>query len=208
MKNGKTATEFFNYTKGVRQGCPLSPILFNLYVNDIFEQINQGTNNDVVIDENEIVNALMYADDMILISHSKEGLQNQIDILNEYCVKWNLEINTKKTEVMIFNRGNKLLKGNIHINNVPLEDVKSFKYLGFTISAKNCSFSKTLDDLSIKANRAIFALNNKFKISKLPIRLALKIFQAQIIPILLYGSEVWAPYENFDFINWDKTKIE
>ena len=87
---------------------------------------------------------------------------------------------------MVFKWGNKLLKANIHLNNV-----KSVKYLGVSISVKNCSFSKTLENLSMKANRAIFSINNKFKLSKLPIRLALKIFQSQITPILLYGSEVW-----------------
>lgn len=89
-----------------------------------------------------------------------------------------------------------------------MENVKSFKYLGFTIGAKNCSFSNTLNDLSIKANRAIFSLNNRIKLSMLPTKLALKVFSSQIAPILLYGSEVWAPYSNFNFENWDRTVIE
>ena len=72
-----------------------------------------------------------------------------------------------------------------------LENVKQFKYLGISMSAKNCSFSPTIEDLSLKANRAIFALNNKIKISKFPRRLAIKLFNSLIIPILLYGSEVW-----------------
>ena len=42
----------------------------------------------------------------------------------------------------------------------------------------------------------------------LPPRLALKIFSAQIAPILLYGAKVWAAYSNFNFSNWDKTGIE
>ena len=119
-----------------------------------------------------------------------------------------LIINANKTKVLVFNRGNKLLKANIHINNVLSENGKSFKYLGFSISAKNCSFSKTLEYLSMKAKRAIFFMNNKFKLLKLPTRLALKIFQSQITPILLYESEVWGAYEDFDFPNWNKTKIE
>ena len=170
VKSGNSITDVFKFTKGARQGCPLRPILSNLYVNDTFDRINKSTHTDVVIYENTIANALMYADDLILISHSQEGLQNQIDILNDYCLNWNLAINTKKTKVLVFNRGNKLLKANIHLNNVLLENVKSFKYLRFSISAKNCSFSKPLEDLSMKANRAIFSINNKFKLSKLPTR--------------------------------------
>ena len=63
-------------------------------------------------------------------------------------------------------------------------------------------------DLSIKARRAIFALNNKIKLSMLPTRLAIKIFSTQIAPILLYGSEIWAPYSNHDLKSWEKCEVE
>ena len=150
----------------------------------------------------------MYADDLILLSHTKDDLQKKLDILEDYCKTWKLNINEKKTKVMVFNRGNKLIKTDIRLNNAALENVKTFKYLGFSISAKNCSFLPTIENLSTRANRAIFALNNRIKISKLPIKLAVKVFNSQIVPILLYGSEVWGPYLNYDFLEWDKIKIE
>ena len=109
---------------------------------------------------------------------------------------------------MIFNRGNKLIKSEIRINNNLLENVKTFKYFSFSISANNYSFSPSIEDLSIRANRAIYALNNKIKISKLPTKLALKLFSSQIKPILLYGSEVWGPYMDYTYMTWDKSKIE
>ena len=138
----------------------------------------------------------MYADDLILFSETKNGLQKQIDKLLIFCAKWKLDINVKKTKVMVSNRGNKLIKSKFYINNVLLENVKTFKYLGFTISAKNCSFTPTLEDLSIRAKRAIAALNNKI------------ILNSQIAPILLYGSEVWGTYIGNDFTSWDKNKVE
>ena len=82
-----------------------------------------------------------------------------------------------------------------NVGGTSIENVKSFTYLGFTISAKNCSFQSTLNDLSIKANRAVFAIKNNMKISQLPLRLAKKIYQSQIAPILLYGSQIWGPYK-------------
>ena len=66
----------------------------------------------------------------------------------------------------------------------------------------------TIMDLSIKATRVVYALNNKIKLSKLPTKLALKLFNTLISPILLYGSEVWGPYANLDLVKWDKSKIE
>ena len=208
VKVNDSITEYFAYSKGVRQGCPLSPILFNIYVNDIFKIMNDNTKSTIFLKENEPINVLMYADDLILLSESKEGLQRQIDKLCEYCKKWKLSINFNKTKSMVFNRGNRLIEADFYVNNLLIENVKTMKYLGFTITAKNCSFSKTLEDLSLKANRAIYALNNKIKISKLPTKLALKVFNTQIKPILLYGCEVWGPYTKHDFQNWDKSKIE
>ena len=63
--NNKT-THFFNYDKGVQQGNPLSPLLFNLYINDIFDILkNEGALN---LDNQKTFNALMYADDLISMS--------------------------------------------------------------------------------------------------------------------------------------------
>lgn len=109
---------------------------------------------------------------------------------------------------MVFNRGNNLIKTTFQMGGYPLDNVKDFVYLGFTISAKNCSFQKTIDALSVKANRAVFAIKSKVKLTQLPMKLAIKIFKSQIVPILLYGSEVWGPYINFDYISWDQTKTE
>ena len=72
---------------------------------------------------------------------------------------------------MIFNRGNTLIKSTFHTTNAVLENVKCFKYLGFSISVKNCSFLPTVEDLSIKATRAIYALNSKIRLTKLPTNL-------------------------------------
>ena len=170
--------------------------------------MNQNNESNIFLNKDDPINALMYADDLILISETKEGLQKQIDKLSKYCEQWKLNINLKKTKILIFNRGNNLIKTEFTINNVVLENVKSMKYLGFTITAKNCSFLPTLENLSIKARRTIYALNSKIKISRFPIRLALKLFNTLIKPILLYGSEVWGPYTDFDYINWDSSKIE
>ena len=207
VRNNNYITQFFDFGKGVRQGCPLSPLLFNLYVNDIFALIDNSVQTPVYLKE-EKVNALMYADDLVILAHTEKELQMSLNNLVEYCKRWKLSINTKKTKCMVFNRGNRICKANISIENNTIENVKSLKYLGFTINSKNCNFARTPVELSIKAKRAIFALNNKIKLSMLPPRLALKIFQSQITPILLYGVEVWAPYGNYNFSNWEKSETE
>ena len=208
VKQGDKITQFFNLSKGVRQGCPLSPLLFNIFINEIVQVINLNTKSDITLNGIDKINILLYADDIVIIGQSQKELQDHLNKLSEFCAFWGLHINTLKTKCMVINRGNRLCNLNINIQNEVIENVKSFKYLGFTIGAKNCSFNSTPVDLSTKAKRAIFALNNKIKLSLLPIKLALKIFMTQISPILLYGSEIWGPYLNHDYQSWENSETE
>ena len=84
----------------------------------------------------------------------KRSSAEKNDVLKDYCTEWKLEMNSKKTKVMVFNRGNKLITTDFKLNNIQLENGKSFKYLGFTISAKNCSFLP-IKNRSTRANRVL-----------------------------------------------------
>ena len=89
------------------------------------------------------------------------------------------------------------------INSKIIENTKEFKYLGISINSKDCSFKPTLSDLSSKANKAIYSLLSKIPVKLIPVKTMLKLFDSCIAPILLYGSEVWAPFMNFDWKHWD-----
>jgi len=203
--NGKR-TDFFNYSKGVRQGCPLSPILFNLYINGIVKNLKKYSTHPIQLDKN--ISCLLYADDLVIFSTSREGLQKSMTVTADFLNKWNLDINYDKTNCMTFSRrGGKdkhifIIKGN------QIKNVTSYKYLGITISSKNCSLTKTPVNLAIKANRAIFSLKSNLNLMKMPIQLLLKIFDTMIVPILLYGAEIWGPCGKYNFDNWDKTDVE
>ena len=84
------------------------PLLFNLYVNDLPFCLSR--NQDPVAIGKYVTNVLMYADDLVLMSASKEGLQKCLDYLNIYCKKWKLKVNTDKTKILIFNKSGRLIK--------------------------------------------------------------------------------------------------
>ena len=88
---------------GVKQGCVLSPTLFNLFLVDLPEIFDEHC--DPVDNFDAKLNCLMFADDIVLISQTAEGLQNCINRLHTYTNKWQLMLNTKKTKVVIFNKG-------------------------------------------------------------------------------------------------------
>ena len=116
-------------------------------------------------------------------------------------------INHSKTKSMVFSRGNQKCKASFTVNGVELENVKEFKYLGITVHKKGCSFNPTLKYLRTKATRALYALRAKVNINNLPIKVALKLFDATIKPVLLYGSEVWEPFLDHNSIKWDGNDI-
>ena len=106
---------------------------------------------------------------------------------------------------MVFEKkSRKYTKHQFRINNKVLDNVTEFTYLGITINA-GCSFKPTIQTLSEKAMKAIFALNNKFKVSNMPLNVAMKIFDACVIPILIYDSEIWENMFNSDIVKWDSS---
>ena len=93
----------FEITIGTRKGCNLSPTLFNIFLNDFPSILEKGACHPASLN-NMNINVLMYADDMLILSKSRAGLQRSLNILDVYCKKWKLAINTDKTKVMIFNK--------------------------------------------------------------------------------------------------------
>src|SRR5437867_8870219 len=81
---------------------------------------------------------LRSADDAVLVADKRKNMHKMIDRLNETCKAYRMEINVKKTKVMIMNKKKKQkgMQSCIMLNNVLLEQVTRFKYLGSWITEK------------------------------------------------------------------------
>ena len=73
IKCADKRTELFDYQKGVRQGCILSPMLFSLYLNEIPFLLDQEDTDSITLPNGSKLNSLLYADDLVFVSHSPKA---------------------------------------------------------------------------------------------------------------------------------------
>ena len=182
-------TPYFNMTQGVRQGEPLSPLLFTHYINDLPQYVSDHSTAPVQLGGKDL-QCLMFADDIVLLSESQEGLQNCLQNLNNYCNNWKLVVNINKTRVVIFNKAGHFLNEHFVLGQKQVVCVKSYKYLGIEFSNTG-SFTKAKEELYIKAHKANFKLKNLIGSDSIPTQTTLHLFNMLIKPIALYGSEIW-----------------
>ena len=154
LQSARLTEAFGNVLSGVLQGGVLSPKLFTSYLSDIGKCFDQSVGVDIC---GTRIAHLLYADDLVLLSTSAKGLQSQLLSLYEYCKRWHLIVSMTKTNVMIFNEKRKKELHTFTYNNKIIEQVDSYKYLGFQISSKHKDFfHKTYQQLAAKGRKTLF----------------------------------------------------
>jgi hypothetical protein len=116
----------------VRQGCLLSPVLFNLYLDEVIRTWLTKLKTSKYFKE-QIFNTLLISDDQFIISDTEDNLQQAIYLLHRISKEYNLEIATKKKTVFGF-VGADHLRTKIVINNETLKQVNRFTCLDCSIS--------------------------------------------------------------------------
>ena len=191
-------SDFFRCTTGVRQGENLSPILFAIFLND-FKAFIAGKTAGLVDLESKMSEynvfaklcVLLYADDTVLLAESAEELQNALDALEAYCKTWDLTVNLDKTNVVIFSRGRITKHPKFLYNKGEVKVVDQYTYLG-VIFNYNGSYKKAIANQKEVALKAMHGLLAKIRLLGLDVDTACELFQRCVMPILLYGSEIWA----------------
>ena len=92
-------------------------------------------------------NSLQFADDLALLSDSQEGLQKSLDLLSDYCIANDLQLNTDKTKIVIFNKSTRETNPQFWVGEEQLEITKEYRYLG-TVFTDNGSFRQAITTLA------------------------------------------------------------
>jgi exonuclease III len=192
---------------GVNQGGPNSPRLFKKFLADLgmFLQDKYG----ICLSDDVILLHILWADDLVIMSDTAEGLQQQLDGVFNFCKQNHMIVNELKTKVMVY--GSKEELPSLKYNGKVLEVVTKYKYLGVIFNdiqrINGDMFRENAQYASEKANKSVFSMmKNMRHIGKAPPSVALHLFDSLIRPILEYSSEVW--YSNRSYTNIERIHLK
>ena len=199
-------TDWFAVRCGLKQGCSLSPILFNLYINDWAKRISSlGIGIQL---ENEVVSILMYADDIVLLAETEEDLQSLIDLLQQWCDEKKMKVNLDKTKVVYFrNTASEKTRKLFKFGNGNIEITDSYTYLGILLT-EHLDFNAMAAQVAKSASRALGLVIAKYKsFGGLPFDTYCKLYDSVVWSTISYGSAVWGDRE-FSVINAVQNRAE
>lgn len=192
---------------GVNQGGPNSPRLFNKFLSDLSQFLSSlyGIN----IADNLILLHLLWADDLLIVSDTEEGLQSQIDGVHKFCSQSHMIVNELKTKIMIFGYCNDV--PTFIYNGKVLDVVDNYKYLGVvfnSVKRMGCDpFRHNYKHVDSQASKAIFSLTKSMcNVGKAHPSVALHLFDSLVRPILEYSSEIW--YNNKDNVILERVQLK
>ena len=178
----------YEFLNGVKQGCVLSPCLFNLIILDL-DTLLTGTGG-VKIDSTRL-NGLYYADDIVLIADSENSLLEMLSVADIFAKKWGMKYNAKKSQILITGKkwSNKLWP----LGENMLEESKKYKYLGYIFNRHITDTDHILDNLAQKAIRLVshtrHVLSKHMDINR--INFGNSIWNKAIVPSLSHAGGIW-----------------
>ncbi|CAB0002594.1 unnamed protein product [Nesidiocoris tenuis] len=184
-------SEWFGLSSGLRQGCLLSPFLFDLFINDLWEAMGGG-----VLVGGAKIKVLAFADTLVLIAPDPVSLQLMITDLNAYSTRWSLSINLEKSKIMIFRNGGRRARAESwNLNGEPIEVVSKYKYLGVTLTP-NLFYNEHFLERGQAVGVAVGKIWPMMLRTGIPIGDKWRVFDATAKAVVQYGAQVWGYKKN------------
>ena len=178
--------EWFRTTVGVRQGCLLSPTLFNIFLKRIMSDALEEHDGKVSIGGRNITN-LRFADDTDALAEEEQELEALVESLDKTCTRYKMEISAEKTKLMT-NSANGIQR-EIKVKRQKFGTVTSFKYLGAVVSDDG-SKPEVLSRIA-QATAALTKLKPIWRDNNIHLGSKVKLMRSLVISIFLYACESW-----------------
>ena len=179
-------------TRGVRQGCVFSPLLFNWYNERIFRKLREKPGINI---GGHVINNLRYADDTVLLATSKEDIQDILETVNREGEKYGMRMNIEKTKSMILSRSDENRQMNLKLKGESIDQVDRFTYLGQLLVSDGKSDDVIKRRIEI-ARGAFRSMSNTLNSRDLSIKIRKRLVNRYIWSTLLYGAETWTISKN------------
>lgn len=183
-------TEEMVIERGVRQGCVLSPILFNLYSEMLIQEALEDTTGVKI--NGECIKTIRYADDTAVVATSQLELQTMISRIHQMCEKYGMSLNIKKTKVMIISKKKEHMPQNIlniTVDGHLLEQVKDYTYLGSVIDENSKCFTEVRKRIGMA--KTSFWKCKEFLRRDLSMSLRKRLLECYVKSVASYGCEAW-----------------
>ena len=159
VRDGASLTESIHCLRGVKQGDVCSPILFSLFINELTLDIIKGGKHGAILTSTLVeIFILLFVDDIILLSETAVGLQNQLNILYRSSEKLQIKVNLDKSNIIVFRKGGYLAAHEKWFcGKNRIEVVNAYKCLGLYFTTK-LRFSTACSDLAARGKRAVMGI--------------------------------------------------
>ena len=192
IKYRQTYSDWVDILQGTPQGSRSSPLLYLLYINNLLQQLEDSGLGICIY--NQSIFRPSVADDMLLISLSKNALQKMISICHEYSLKWRYEYNVEKCAVVTFNAKHKTqttTSNSFRLGDQTIPCATQYKHLGIVLD-NYCSMTPAINDAILKLRGTFFCiLNSGIHPGGFNPTTLLKLYKSIVIPKALYGCELW-----------------
>jgi hypothetical protein len=193
VKANDEESKMFKTSVGLRQGSTLSPLLFNLFIDDVLRELNETGLGVSTASMN--ISAVAFADDILLVSDSVQNLQNLLDQISEKASRLGLRFGISKSNVVIFNAQYNYAHQFI-LQGQTIARTNGYNFLGSFVNESG-DFSQHLRNRFEAADAKFFTLRRYGSFSSgVPFSTKLRIYNTTVLSSLLFNCECVCPYFN------------